>query len=153
MIALTFYLKNEKKTGTSYWKLNSCILENNEYQNKITSFWQKWQQTKQNCQNPTIWQDNGKKFIRGIIEDFCTKLKETEKKHLHQLWLELQTLHIQKNKDQIKINTTEAEIEEMESHHYKGTMVRSRTKLIENEERPTKFFYATEKQNQNRKKT
>ena len=55
MIALTFYLKNEKKTGTSYWKLNSCILENNEYQNKITSFWQKWQQTKQNCQNPTIW--------------------------------------------------------------------------------------------------
>ena len=69
------------------------------------------------------------------------------------MWLELQTLHIQKNKDQIKINTTEAEIEEMESHHYKGTMVRSRTKLIENEERPTKFFYATEKQNQNRKKT
>lgn len=69
------------------------------------------------------------------------------------MWLELQTLHIQKNKDQIKINTTEAEIEEMESHHHKGTMVRSRTKLIENEERPTKFFYATEKQNQNRKKT
>ena len=151
MIALTFYLKNEKKTGTSYWKLNSCILENNEYQNKITSFWQKWHQIKQNCQNPTIWWDNGKKFIRGITEDFCTKLKETEKKHLHQLWLELQTLHIQKNKDQIKINTTEAEIEEMESHHHKGTMVRSRTKLIENEERPTKFFYAAEKQNQNKK--
>ena len=80
---LTFYLKNEKKTGTSYWKLNSCILENNEYQNKITSFWQKWHQIKQNCQNPTIWWDNGKKFIRGITEDFCTKLKETEKKHLH----------------------------------------------------------------------
>ena len=35
MIALTFYLKNEKKTGTSYWKLNSCILENNEYQNNF----------------------------------------------------------------------------------------------------------------------
>ena len=61
------------------------------------------------------------------------------------MWLELQTLHIQKNKDQIKINTTEAEIEEIESHHHKGTMVRSRTKLIENEERPTKFFYAAEK--------
>lgn len=29
-------------------------------------------------------------------------------------------------------------------------MVRSRTKLIENEEKPTKFFYIAEKQNQNK---
>ena len=68
------------------------------------------------------------------------------------MWLELQKLHIQKNKDQITINTTEAEIEEMESHHHKGTMVRSRTELIENEERPPKFFSTTEKQNQSKKK-
>ena len=32
----------------------------------------------------------------------------------------------------------------------KGAMVRSRTKLIENEEKPTKFFYIAEKQNQNK---
>ena len=30
-------------------------------------------------------------------------------------------------------------------------MIRSRTKLIENEEKPTKFFYIVEKQNQNKK--
>ena len=30
-------------------------------------------------------------------------------------------------------------------------MIRSRTKHIENEERPLKFFYAEEKQNQNKK--
>ena len=30
-------------------------------------------------------------------------------------------------------------------------MVRSRTKLIENEEKPTKFFYTAEKQNKNKK--
>ena len=30
-------------------------------------------------------------------------------------------------------------------------MVRGRTKLINNEEKPTKFFYAAEKQNQNKK--
>ena len=30
-------------------------------------------------------------------------------------------------------------------------MIRSRTKLIENEEKPTKFFYTAEKQNQNKK--
>ena len=64
---------------------------------------------------------------------------------------ELQTLQIQKNKDQIKINTIEGKIEEIESYQRKGAMVRSRTKLIENEEKPTKFFYTAEKQNQNKK--
>ena len=65
--------------------------------------------------------------------------------------MELQTLQTQKNKDQIKINTIEGEIEEIESYKRKGAMVRSRTKLTENEEKPTKFFYAAEKQNQNKK--
>ena len=60
-------------------------------------------------------------------------------------------MQIQKNKDQIKINTIEGKIEEIESSQRKGAMVRSRTKLIENEEKPTKFFYAAEKQNQNQK--
>ena len=64
---------------------------------------------------------------------------------------ELQTLQIQKIKDQIKINTIEGKIEEIESYQRKGAMVRSRTKLIETEEKPTKFFYAAEKQNQNKK--
>ena len=61
--------------------------------------------------------------------------------------MELQTLQIKKNKDRIKINTIEAEIEETESQQHKGAMLRSRTKLTENEEKPTKFFYAAEKQN------
>ena len=56
-----------------------------------------------------------------------------------------------KNKDQIKINNIESEIEEIEQHHQTGAMIRSRTKHIENEERPLKFFYAAEKQNQNKK--
>ena len=132
--------KNETKRGLSYWKLNSSILQNKEYQNKITSFWQKWQQKKRNYQDPTVWWDNGKKFILGITKDFCTKLKQTEKEHLHQSGIELQTLQTEKNKDQIKINTIEAEIEQIESYQHKRAMVRSRTKLIENEKRPQNSF-------------
>ena len=60
-------------------------------------------------------------------------------------------MQIQKNKDQIKINTIEGKIEEIESYQRKGAMVRSTSKLIENEEKITKFFYTAEKQNQNKK--
>ena len=60
-------------------------------------------------------------------------------------------LHKKKNKDQIKINNIESEIEEIEKNHQKGAMIRSRMKHIENEEKPTKIFYVVEKQNQKKK--
>ena len=132
MVTLNFCHKHEKKRGPSHWKLNSSILQNKDYKNKITSFWQKWQQRKQNYRDPTVWWDNRKKFIQGITKDFCKKLKETEKDHLHQLQMELQTLQIQNNKDQININTIEGETKERESCQRKGALVRSRTKTKKN---------------------
>ena len=41
MITLNIHKKNERKRGPSYWKLNSSILENKDYKNKISSFSQK----------------------------------------------------------------------------------------------------------------
>ena len=52
MITLNFYPKHEKKRGPSYWKLNSSILQNKDYKNKITSFWHKWQQKKPKIPRP-----------------------------------------------------------------------------------------------------
>ena len=151
MISISTQKKKPKKRGPSYWKFNSSILENKDYTNKITSFWQRWQERKKNYEDPTIWWDNGKKLIQGITKDFCTELKEFEKKQLHKLKPELQTLHIKKSKDKIKINNIEPEIEEIERHHQKGAMIRSRTKHIENDEKPTKFFYTAEKQLEQKK--
>ena len=148
MIQLGFYKKNEKTRGPSYWKLNSGILENKEYKNKINTFWKNWQEKKGKYPDPTVWWDNGKKFIQGLTKDYCTQLKETERKRLQQLQAELQTLNTQRNRDQIKINNMESKIEEIEQHNRKGAMIRSRAKLIENEEKPTKFFYTAEKPNQ-----
>ena len=76
----------------------------------------------------------------ALTKDYCTKLKETESKHLEQLQAELQTLNTQRNRDRIKINNIESKIEEIEQHNRKGAMIGSRTKLIENKEKPTKLF-------------
>ena len=104
MVQLGFYKKNEKTPGPSYWKLNSGILENKDYKNKINTFWKNWQVKKGKYPDPTVWWDNGKKVIQGLTEDYCTQLKETERKRLQQLQSELQTLDTQRNRDQIKIN-------------------------------------------------
>ena len=80
MLSISIQKKTGKKRGPSYWKLNSSILENKD-KNKITSFWQIWQERKGNYEDPTIWWDNGQKFIQGITKDFCTELREFEKKN------------------------------------------------------------------------
>ena len=90
-------------------------------------------------QDPTVWWGNKKKFIQDLTEDYRTRLEKTERKRLQQLQAEL------------KINEIESKIEEIEQHHRKGAMVRSRVQLIESEEKPMKFFYMAEKQNQTKK--
>ena len=61
------------------------------------------------------------------------------------------TLYTERNKNQIKINIIESELQEIEQYQQKGAMIRSRTELIENEEKTMKFVFAAEKQNQSKK--
>ena len=43
------------KTGPSYWKLNTSILENKAYKQKIESFCQHWQNMENNYLDQTKW--------------------------------------------------------------------------------------------------
>ena len=43
------------KTGPSYWKLNTSILENKAYKQKIKSFCQHWQNMENNYLDQTKW--------------------------------------------------------------------------------------------------
>ena len=66
--------------------------------------------------------------------------------------MELQTSYTKKEKkNHIKINNIASQIEEIIRHHQKCAIIRSRTKFVENQEKPTKFFCIAEKQNQNKK--
>ena len=98
MITLNIHKKNEKKRGPPYSKFNFSILENKEYKNKISSFWQKWQERKQNYQDRTVWWENGKKFTQDLTKDFCTELKEMKKITFTPTTIGIakKTLHIQK---------------------------------------------------------
>ena len=75
MITVNIHKMNEKKRAPTYWKLNSNIFENKDYENKMSFFfWQKWQQRKEKYQDINAWWDN-RKNIQGLTKDFCTDLK------------------------------------------------------------------------------
>ena len=92
-----------------------------------------------------------KLYLKTIIIEYCTKRnKEINKKQ--------QTLieNITKEKSKINpnieiVNKHQQELNEIENYKLTGTIIRSKEKIILNEEKPTKFFYSQEKQKQIKK--
>ena len=68
------------KKGPSYWKLNTSILENKAYKQKIETFWQHWRNKKNSYLDQTKWWDMAKLYIQGITKDFCIDLKKETKR-------------------------------------------------------------------------
>ena len=79
MISISIQKKKNKQRKEVHHTGNSIPVSWRTKIIQITSFWQRWQERKQNYEDPTIWWDNGKKLIQGITKDFCTELKEFEK--------------------------------------------------------------------------
>ena len=83
-------------------------------------------------------------YIQGITKDFYIDFKEKQTELLIQYRAEIDSLCQQHPIDHEKIDQIQTNIDIIEERSLKGAMVRSRTKFIENEETPSKFFYAAE---------
>ena len=90
-------------------------------------------------------------YLKTIIIDFCTwKYNQTNKKQQDPIFYITQeksklTLNIE------KINKYRQEPNEIKNYKYEDTIIRSKEKVILNEEKPTKYFYSQEKQKQSNK--
>ena len=81
-----------------------------------------------------------KLYIQGVTKDFCIEFKQKQTEFLVQYRAETDSLYQKRPTDHEKIDEIQNNIDLIEEHSLKGAMVRSRTKFIENEETPSKFF-------------
>ena len=144
MICLSWKNITTNKRGPSYWKLNTSILQNKGYKQKIETFWQHWQNKKNRYPDQTKWWDMAKFYIEGITNDFSIDFKEKQTELLLQYRAEIDSLYQQHPIDHEKLDQIQTNIDIIEERSLKGAMARSRTKFIENEETPSKFFNAAE---------
>ena len=90
-------------------------------------------------------------YLKTIIINFCTrKNKQINKKQQDLIF------YITQEKSKLtpnieKINKYQQELNEIENYKTEGTIIRSKEKVILNEEKPTKYFYTQEKQKQTKK--
>ena len=85
-----------------------------------------------------------KLYIQGVTKDFCIEFKQKQTEFLVQYGAETDSLYQKRPTDHEKIDEIQNNIDLIEERSLKGAMVRSRTKFIENEETPSKFFFAAE---------
>ena len=117
----------------------------------LQSFWEYWQKKKIEYENHNVWWDTGKMYLKTIIIDFCTRKKKQINKKQRDL-----IFYITQEKSKLipnieKMNKYQQELNEIENYKTEGTIIRSKEKVILNEEKPTKYFYTQEKQNKQKK--
>ena len=150
--------------GRGYFKLNSKILENEEYKEIIKQLISKYQKKLviQNTDPITLW-DVFKADVRDFTVKICKQISHEKNYELNILEKTLQSLQLEqdngKNKVteenakflQDKINVIENELSKIYSDKAKGAQIRSRIKWVEEGEKNKKFFLGLEKARQTRK--
>ena len=150
-VSVTFQISEENPRGSGIWKMNTSILQQNQFKEIFQNFWNYWQNEKIKYKNHNAWWDAGKIYLKAITIDFCTrKNKQINKKQQYLI------SYITQEKSKLipnieKLNKYQQELNDLENYKTEGTIIRSKEKVILNEEKPTKYFYVQEKQKQTKK--
>ena len=132
------------KRGPSYWKLNTSFLENKDYKQKIETFWVHWKNRKNIYPDQTKGWNMAKQNIQGITKDFCIDFEPKQTEHLVGYRAEIDSLYKQRPTNHKEIGKIQNKKNLIEERSLKGAMFRGRTKFMENEGTPSKFFYEAE---------
>ena len=142
--------KNEPK-GPGIWKLNTSILTHKNFQNIFKQFWKDWQNEKTKYKTYSQWWEIGKLYTKTIIIEYCTKKNKEINNRYNKLIENINEEKLKPHPDYKKIEENQTELEDIDNYKIHGTIIRSKEKIILNEEKPTKYFFLQEKQKQNKK--
>ena len=150
---ITLHLDFEKsKRGPGRWKLNTSILKDKVYNDKIKSLLLKTQNDYKTISKQLIW-EICKIKIKEFTITYCKQKQSIRKNLMKDLELKVQAKEqevINSNysrKTQTERDVLINDLHNLVNENNKGAQIRSRAKWIEQGEKSTKFFFNLEKQN------
>ena len=144
-------IQKQQKRRPGYWKLNTSILKHDNYKNTIKKFRQDWQNQKQDYDTITQWWDVGKLYIKMILIRYSTLLNQNIKKAQEEA---TNKILLEKQKEIPNLNKIKElynQLEDIQNYKKQGTIIRSKEKLILEQEQPNKYFFEQEKSKQKKK--
>ena len=77
-MSMVFSIPEAAPLGPGVWKLNTSILEDEEYIDLVSKFWGHWRQVQTGYPTLAKWWDAGKSRIKGITIAYCSQKAKKE---------------------------------------------------------------------------
>ena len=133
------------------WKLNTSILEDDEYVSLITDLWESWWPSIPRFPSLAKWWEKGKSLIKGATIRYCCDRSAARSKN-RDLLVRLAE-HLKAKIDAGSVSCLApyhgvlAQLAKMDLESARGAQVRSRIRWVEEGESSTAYFFRLEKKN------
>ena len=151
-VILTFENNTDLSTGSGYWKINNTVLQDKPFRDSFKIFWLNLIDEMDGDQDFwSICKDN----IKLFVIEYCKRKNKIKRRILHEYEHKYHTLqkHEQSNPGEYieQVKAIKDLIYEFQKDSFQGSKIRSRAKVLDNSEKPSKFFFQLEA-NRGRKK-
>jgi len=147
-VLLTVSIPDVVPPGPGLWKLNTSILEDEDYVKSISEFWIAWRSSILRFPSLAKWWEEGKTRIKGITIRYCCARSSAQNRNR-----DLLVGLIDHLKTKIDSRSTSclgpyhsalAELATLDSNSAKGAQVRSRARWIDEGESSSAYFFRLE---------
>ena len=144
-------LDYDNRYEQGYWKLNTSILKQKDFQKLFNKFWKDWQSQKHKYDSLNQWWESGKIYFKILTITFSTKKTKKIDQKLIKLTQNILLEKIKTQPDDSRIINWQNKIDDIENYKKQVTIIRSKETTIINEETPNKLFFQEEQQKQRKK--
>ena len=137
--------------GANYWKLNTAVLSEPEYQQLITTLLNHRKTLLNQYDTVADWFQITKLHIKTVSQSYCRTRRRQHRTNIENLQKQINDLHATPPYDPIQMASMYTQLHHLQQSFNSGVIVRSREKQLLNEEKPTHYFFHQE-QNKQRKK-
>ena len=135
---------NDVKRGKGIWKLNTSILFDHEYKQKVKDFWNSWRNKKQRYPNIGMWWDVGKIGIKELSLQYSTVKSIEQKAELEDVEIEINHLRNTSPHSE-RLKELNLKYDAIVTKRAEGDKIRSKIRWWEEGEKSTKYFHNLEK--------
>ena len=137
--------------GVNYWKLNTTILDEEKYLMSIKNLVENHRLKHPQYHDITTWWEELKMEIKFFTKDYCSRRLKEKLQNIARIKKQIKN---ESNKTPINLTLVKLlhqDLEISQNEIDNGVIVRSREKMLLNEEKPTRFFYQQEQTRQMKK--
>ena len=151
IVSTMVILGKQEKRGQNYWKLNTEILQDIQYRTEMTTFINNQKTLKLQYENVIEWWEMTKTYIKMYTKKYCQNINQKRQKEISRVKRDIEHESTQTRINMTNIELLHNELQNLQNEKQKGVQIRSKEKMILNEEKPTKYFYIREQQQQQKK--